>query len=111
MPSVCACCFSAASYLPPPTKSKRISGNRADLEMFDIHRIGYHRDLVRGNTARGDIAAQTLADAADRGGAFEHVCLQRACGAIARVAIAGGAVIDGGVFPERAYFIDERQMK
>src|SRR3569832_1289723 len=72
-------------------RERRI-GDTADLEMFDIHRIGYHRDLVRGNTACGDIAAQTLADAADRGGAFEHVCLQRACGAIARVAFAAGAV-------------------
>ena len=42
-------------------------------------------------------------------GAFERVGFQRSCQSVANAAVAGGAVVDGGVFPEGAHLIDDGQ--
>ncbi len=62
----------------------------------------------RGNAARDDFVAQSLANRRDVIGAAQREALQRARCAVAQAAFARPAVVDGGVLPERADFVDDR---
>ena len=55
-----------------------------------------------------DLAAQPLADRRDVARAAQRVRLERARRAIAKAALGRRAVVDRGVFPERAHLVDDR---
>ena len=68
-------------------------------ETCQVHGIGRHRDMRGIDAAGGDFLAQRLADGGDPVSTAQHPAFHRAGQPIAHIALAGGAVIDRGVFP------------
>ena len=83
-------------------------GRAAGFEVVDVDGVGDHRHLVGRDAARGDVAAQAFADGEHVRRLAQRVRLQPARQAVAQAAFGGGAVVDGGVFPEGAHFVDHR---
>jgi hypothetical protein len=79
-----------------------------DRKVADVDRVGNHRDLLRRDAAPDDVKAQAFADGGGGVDPLERVRFHRAGDAVAQPPFAGGAVVDRGVFPEGADFVDHR---
>ena len=88
--------------------AQRRVGLGARPEFVGVDRIGNDRDPVGGDAAGGDLVAQSLADRRDVVGAAQRKTLQRPRRAVAQAALARPAVVDGGILPEGADFVDDR---
>ena len=82
-------------------------GLAAHFELLDVDGVGDDGDLVRRDATRGQVLAQTLADDGDGIGMFHRPGFQRPGELVAQAAFLGTAVVDRGVFPEGADFIDD----
>ena len=89
--------MSAASGAPPKANAAA------------IHAVRNDRHATLGNAAGDDVPLQALADRRHVIGAAKRERLQRATQAIADAAFAAGAVVDGGILPERANLVDHGQ--
>ena len=89
--------------------AQRLVGRGAEAKALDVDRIGDDGHLVGGNAARGDVAAQPLADGRDVIGEGHGARLEPARQAVAHAALARGAVIDGRILPRRTHLVDHRQ--
>ena len=88
---------------------ERFVGAAAGIEGFNIDGIGNHCYLFRGNAARDDVAAQSFADSRNLVGPPQRPGFKVAGYAVAQTAFPRCTVIDGGIFPESANFINDRQ--
>ena len=74
-----------------------------------VHRIGDDGDFPGGDAATGDLRPQALADGGDGIRAPEDPGFHGPGQAIARAALAAGAVVHRGVFPEGPALVHHRQ--
>ena len=88
--------------------AQRFIGLAAEREPLDVHGVGNDRYLLRIDAARDDIRAQAFADRRHGIGTLQCVGFERARQSIARRPLARAAVIDRGVFPECANFVEDR---
>src|SRR6202030_1732498 len=77
-------------------------------EFLDVHGVGNDRYLLRIDAARDDVRAQAFTDGSHSIGALQYVGFERASESIARRTLSRAAVVDRGVFPEGANFVDYR---
>ena len=76
-------------------------------KLFGIDGVRDHRHALRRDAPAEDVGAQAFADRRHSVGALQHPRFECARQLVAQAAFAGRAVVDRGVFPERAHFVDD----
>ena len=70
--------------------------------------LGMTVTLLGRDAAGDDVGAQAFADGEDMVDLPDGAGFQSAREAVAQAALRGAAVVDGGIFPEGADFVDDR---
>src|SRR5690606_17761179 len=89
------------------TRGELAIARQPELEVFGVDGVRNDGDLAFGYATRDEIGAQALADREHRLCAAHDPGFERARHPVAESAFAAGAVIDRGVLPERADFVDD----